>query len=383
MLSSQRHLFDLPREICYLASASAGLLPRTTLVAARDMADRKGQPWRLAGTFPAVMTERARAAAARLINADADDVAHLPSIGLAVAQVGRIATVPAGSRVLVMQDDHASPVFEWQMRAPKGGFTVETVARPSDGDWTRALVAAIERPGAARLAVLSVSTLHWTDGCLINSAQITRAAKAQGALVLLDATQSVGVIPLDVQALDPDFMTFPTYKWLLGPNGRSFLYVAKRHPAGIPFDQTMQGRRDVRAEADVYFADTRYVESARRFDIGQRDYYVSMETAAIGMELIASLGVEQVHERLSHLTALLADGLASLPGVTQTPAAHRTPHILCAKFGGGVPSGLMQHLAAHNVFASQRLGAVRIAPHIYNDEDDIARCIDVMRTFKP
>ena len=115
--------------------------------------------------------------------------------------------------------------------------------------------------------------------------------------MLIDATQSAGVLPLDVRALDPDFVVFPTYKWLVGPYGRAFLYVAKRHQDGIPLEQTSYGRRAVRAEQDTYFADTRYVDRARRFDMGERDHFISLEMASIGMEMMAGLGQQagQLH----------------------------------------------------------------------------------------
>ena len=71
----------------------------------------------------------------------------------------------------------------------------------------------------------------------------------------MDATHSAGVLDLDVQKLDPDFLVFPTYKWLIGPYARAFLYVAKRHQDGIPLEQTSYGRRAVRAEQDVYFTE--------------------------------------------------------------------------------------------------------------------------------
>ena len=67
---------------------------------------------------------------------------------------------------------------------------------------------------------------------------------------------------MDASRLDPDFVIFPTYKWLLGPYGRAFIYIARRHQDGIPLEQTSFGRRDVRAENDVYFADLRYVPDA-------------------------------------------------------------------------------------------------------------------------
>jgi selenocysteine lyase/cysteine desulfurase len=381
MLPSQRHLFDLPREIAYLNSASMGLLPKVTLDGVRGMAMRKGQPWVEGDSPMRTLAERARRAAASLIHANPDDIAHMPSVGLAVAQVGRILDIPRGTRVVVMTDDHASPVFEWQMRSARGGYTVEAVKNPGDGDWTRAILETIEDPAAAPLALLSISTLHWTEGCSIDMARVMAAARKAGARVLLDATQSVGVIPLDVRALDPDFVTFVCYKWLLGPHGRSFLYVAKRHQGGIPLDQTMSGRRDVRAEADTYFADTRYVDNARRYDIGQRDFILSMEMAAIGMEMVAGWGVENIGARLAHLTERLAAGLADLKPLKLTPAAHRTPHILSVRMtSGAIPPTLVKDLAARNVFTCSRIGGLRFSPHVYNDEADIDLCIAALKS---
>src|SRR5260370_40602236 len=103
--------------------------------------------------------------------------------------------------------------------------------------------------------------------------------------------------------LEPDFVIFPTYKWLLGPYGRAFLYIAKRHQGGIPLEQTASGRRDVRAENQVYFTDLRYVADAHRFDMGERDHFISMEMAAIGMEMMAECGAAAIAQRLAMLTA--------------------------------------------------------------------------------
>src|SRR5262249_37922822 len=159
------------------------------------------------------------------------------------------------------------------------GFFVETVRQPEDGDWTSVALAAIERPGAPQVSLASISSVHWSDGGLIDVEKVAAALRRQGAMFLIDATHGVGVIDMNVGQLDPDFVIFPTYKWLLGPYGRAFIYVAKRHQGGIPLEQTAYGRRDVRAENDVYFADVSYVTNARRFDMGERDHFVSMEMA--------------------------------------------------------------------------------------------------------
>src|SRR5207342_1545714 len=122
-------------------------------------------------------------------------------------------------------------------------------------------------------------------------------------------TQSAGVLALDVKHLDPDFVIFPTYKWLVGPYGRAFLYVAKRHQNGIPLEQTAGGRRNVRAENAVYFTDLDYVSDARRFDMGERDFFISLEMASIGMEMMAEWGAAAITQRLSMLTERIAAGL--------------------------------------------------------------------------
>src|SRR5262249_36733756 len=194
---------------------------------------RKGEPWKLGPEFASSQHERARAAAAHLINADPDDVALISSVSYGVATAAKLLPVPAGARVLVLEDDHSAPVLEWMTRAPQQGFAVEVVRRPDDGDWTAAVLAAIERTGAPPLALVSISSVHWSDGGLVDLEQVAPLARRHGAALLIDATHSAGVLPLDVRALDPDFLVFPTYKWVLGPYGRAFLYIAKRRQGGI------------------------------------------------------------------------------------------------------------------------------------------------------
>src|SRR4029077_17919983 len=143
MLLSQRALFDIPREICYLNAASWSPLPIATQDAGRAGVARKGQPWLIDPALPAAQYERARRAAARLINADADAAARLinayadcvaliSSVSYGVAAAAKLVTVPARSRVLVLENDHSSAVLEWTTRAPSGRFTVEVVPRPGD-----------------------------------------------------------------------------------------------------------------------------------------------------------------------------------------------------------------------------------------------------------
>jgi selenocysteine lyase/cysteine desulfurase len=375
MLASQRGLFDLPRDICYLNSASYSPLPLRSQEAGRAAVGRKGRPWTLDPSFAFGQYERARQAAARLINAEARDIALIPSVSYGVATAARLVTITRGARVLVLENDHSSPVLEWRTRCEAQGFAIETVAQPDDGDWTAAVLAAIERPAAPRLALASISSVHWSDGGLIEVTKIAEALRRQGALFLIDATQSAGVLEMDVKSLDPDFVIFPTYKWLLGPYGRAFLYVAKRHQDGIPLEQTAYGRRDVRADHAVYLADTRYVPDAQRFDMGERDHFISMEMASIGMEMMADWGPAAVAERLAMLTERIANGLRGT-AVRLPDRRFRAPHILSLGLASDLqPGGLVAGLAGEAIYVAARVARLRVSPHVFNDEEDADRFV--------
>jgi selenocysteine lyase/cysteine desulfurase len=382
MLASQRALFDMPRHICYLNSASYSPLPLRTQEAARAAVGRKGRPWTLEAGFANEQHERARMAAARLINADPADIALIPSIGYGVATAAKALAIARGTRVLVLDNDHSSPVLEWQTRADAQGFAVETIRRPDDGDWTSAVLAAVERPGALPVSLASISSVHWSDGGLIDIEKVGAALRQRAATFLIDATHSAGVLTMDVGRLDPDFVIFPTYKWLLGPYGRAFIYIAKRHQGGIPLEQTSFGRRDVRAENKVYFADVSYVPNARRFDMGERDHFISMEMASIGMEMMADWGSAAMVQRLQMLTDRIADGVRDI-GISVPDPRVRAPHILSLGFENGMLADLVAGLASEDVYVAARLDRMRISPHVFNDEADVDSFVAVLtRRFR-
>lgn len=210
MLACQRDAFDIPREICFLNAASWSPLPKAVQEAGHRGVARKGQPWTWNAPEHAAQFARARKAAAALIGAAPEDIALVSSVGYGVATAAKNLPVPKGSRVLLLADDHSSPTLEWIQRAPEGGFAVEMVRCPADGDWTAALLEAIGRPGALPLALASISSVHWSDGGLVDLDAVGAALKRQGAALLVDATHHAGVLPLDVAALDPDFLIFPT-----------------------------------------------------------------------------------------------------------------------------------------------------------------------------
>ena len=164
MLGSQRELFDMPRDVCFFNAASWSPIPLSAVEVGQAGAARKSRPWDIPREFADQQIARARAAAAGLINAAPDDVALIPSIGYGVSTAAKVFTVPTGTRVLVLDSDHSSPTLEWMVRAEAGGYDVEVIGPGEDRDWTAALLTAIARRDAKPVSLVSISSVHWSDG---------------------------------------------------------------------------------------------------------------------------------------------------------------------------------------------------------------------------
>ncbi len=357
LLSCQRALFEVPEDVCYLDAAAWTPLPRPVREAAEQGMLAKVQPW--AGGRDESVAEPARIAAAALIGAAADDIAIVGAVSYGMATAARNLAPAPGGRLLRVADEFPSHRLPWDRLAAERGLLVEEVDRPADGDWTAALLAAIHRPGAAPLAIATLSPLHWSDGTLMDLDRLAPAVRQAGAALVIDATQAVGAMLVDVARLQPDFMAFPTYKWVLGPFSVAFLYAAPHRQDGVPLEENSGNQAQT---------------GARRYDKGERNDPLLLPMASAGMALVARWGAPAVAGRLRHLTDLLAEGAERL-GLTMAPRELRSPHILGLGWPGGLPSGLIERLRADKVFVSDRLGTLRISPHVWADEADVARCL--------
>jgi selenocysteine lyase/cysteine desulfurase len=364
MLACQRHLFEIPREVAYLDAAAFSALPAPVREAGEVGVMAKVRPWAIARGH--AMAERVRGDAARLIGAAPDDVAIVGAVSQAIATAARNVDLPAGSRILRIADEFPSLSLVFDRLAAERGLALDIVERPADGDWTAAILAAIARPGPP-LALAALTPLHWSDGALIDLDRVVPAVRAAGGAVVIDATQAVGVLDVDVQRLRPDFLAFPTYKWVLGPYSLAFLYAAPERQDGLPIEENGNNRPG-----------GGFAQGARRYDKGEMADPIGLPMAAAAMELVAGWGHAAIAARLRALTDALADSLSGL-GLAMVPRERRAPHILGVRLQGGLRPGLLDALAARGAYAADRLGVLRISPHVWADEADVEHFAEALR----
>ncbi|HEX8622675.1 MAG TPA: aminotransferase class V-fold PLP-dependent enzyme [Allosphingosinicella sp.] len=371
LIPCQRALFDIPDGVAYLDCAKMSPLSRAAIAAGRRGLERKAHPWDVKAEHFFDESDEVRALFARLIGASADDVAIVPSVSYAMATVMANVPVAAGQKIVTLAEDFPSGILASRALAQRSEARVATVERPEEGDWSAAILEAIDRDTALVVAPHT----HWVCGTMIDVEAIGRRCRSVGAALVLDTTQSCGALPLDLAAVDPDYLVATSYKWLLGPYSLGFLYVAPRHQQGRPLEEAWIVRRNAHDFRSLSDYEEGFAAGARRFDMGERANFALLPVAGTAIAQLLDWGVGDVAETLGARTSALEDRLAER-GATARPG--RAPHFLSVRFPNGLPQGIEERLAAADVHVSLRGEWMRITPHLYNDESDVERLIEAL-----
>ena len=374
-LPSQRHLFDIPEGVAYLNCAYFPPMPRPVREAGRRALERAASPWSTGAADFFEPGERLRESFARLINGDADGVAFVPSVSYGASVAAANLPVGPGRTVVMVEEEFPSDVYPWRDKIAREGGEIVVVPRPASGTWTDGFEAAIDE----RTAVVVAQACHWTDGSAVDLVRVGASAREVGAALVVDLSQSLGAVPFDATAVRPDFLVTVGYKWQMGPYAFGYLWASEGRREGIGIEATWSGRKgsdDFNRLVD-YTDELR--EGARRFDSGEWSNFVLMPMATEALGLLHEWRPERVAATLAPLTARIEEGAGSL-GLAPIPEAERLPHLIGVRFPKGEPAGLRDRLREEQVFVSLRANAVRVAPHLYNDELDVDRLLEVLES---
>jgi selenocysteine lyase/cysteine desulfurase len=372
LIPSQRHLFDIPDDIAYFNCASNSPQLNESQRRLNEGVRSKSHPWERTPQSFFDDAETIRRLSAEIFGGDADGYAVIPaaSYGMSTAARAVEPQLHAGDRILVIEDDFPSVVLPWRRTAQQTGAIIVTVATPADGNWTRAILENI----GTEIKVVALSSCHWTNGAYIDLPLISQACRKAGAVLAVDATQTLGAMPFPMVEIQPDFLVAAGYKWLLCPYGFGLLYVAARWRDARPLEESWLARDNAEDfTALVKYSDA-YMPGARRFDVGEKCAPTILPGAIAALEQIQMWGVENIASSLAAINTKIAAHLEQLgcrlPEITQ-----RCPHMFGAQLPETFSEDLVAELKARNIHISRRGNSLRFAPHLHVSEHDVDRLI--------
>ncbi|NOQ20715.1 MAG: aminotransferase class V-fold PLP-dependent enzyme [Desulfobacterales bacterium] len=366
MIPNQKHLFNIPEDITYLNCAYLSPQLRSVTAAGLKSVSSKEAPWLLTPPDFFTLTEQTRSLFAELIDARANDIAIIPAVSYGVSVATLNVKLEANQAVVVLEDQFPSNVYPWRELVREKGAKLKTVARPQDDDWTAALMDHIDE----NTAVVAIAGCHWTDGCIIDLVKLGQRCREINAALVIDATQSLGALPLSVFEVQPDFVIAASYKWLLGPYSLGFMYVNPNYHDGIPLEYNWINRKHSEDFAGLVKYRNDFQTGARRFDVGERSNFALMPMAFAALRQILDWQVPETASTLAGLTEEIAQRATDLD-LNVAPTHLRAGHMLGIRFPEGVPDDLIDRFAQNKIYVSVRGNSIRISPHLYNTKEDI------------
>ena len=357
-----RSRFPIFERLVYINSCSQGALSDDVRDAydayLRDW-DEHGAPWE----YWVERTEAARCAMARLVNADPAEIAVTTSLSAGLSALASGLRYARRSKLVLTDLEFPTVGQIWHAQEARGARVVHV--RPNENGIVPldALAQAIDDD----TLLVSITHVSYRTGAMVDVQGVVELAHERGALVMLDAYQTAGSLPLDVRELGVDFLAAGVLKYLLGSAGLAFLYCRRDLVERIwPTTTGWFADRDI---FEMDHRDYSPSPTARRFESGTPPI-PAIYAGLAGIQLMEEIGIAETRAHVQDLNHRLLDGLDELRATVVTPRKRdRRGALVCVK---STDAGeLVRALRREGIVTSDRDGNVRISAHAYNSVDDV------------
>ncbi len=395
-LTEQKSLFSLPDGIHYLNCATRSPFSRAVEQAGHDALTRHANPFGLHPDDFFSGAIRVRALFSELIGAadrnagDAairppDRIAVIPSVsygmGVVARNLPRKPGIGPGQRIVLVDSEFPSDVYAWERVCAELSLTVTVVAMPAEfpkgPTWNERLLDAI----GPDTALVVVPAVHWMYGVRFDLEAIGQRARAVGAWLAVDGTQSIGAMPLDLSTVRPDAVICAAYKWLMGPYSLGLAYYGPAFDDGIPLEEGWMNRLDSNQFHRLTDYQPAYRPKAYRYNVGEHSHFIQMPMLETALTQLLDWQPERIQ---AYAENLLADALPALEslGCQVEPAngsTGRSHHLVGLWLPDHAdPMAVAAALQAEKISVSARGRVLRIAPHLYNTPDDVDALVGVL-----
>jgi selenocysteine lyase/cysteine desulfurase len=316
--------------------------------------------------------EETRRRAGRLLNADPLDICFVGSTTHGIGLIAEGFPWKPGDNVITVAEEYPSNQYPWMNLRDRG---VE--ARPVQSRGCRVDLADIRNAIDARTRVLAISSVEFGSGFRNDPEALGELCRQRGVFFFIDAIQSLGVFPLDVQQIPVDALAADGHKWLLGPEGAGIAYIRREWVDRLR--ATNVGWNSVINYADFSNIELKLKPHAGRWEGGTVN---SGAIAGLGesIQLLLDAGIENVRDRVLELTGYLCDRVRSAGAeVFSSRVPGEESGIVSLVTPSRDPKELMRRCKAAGIVVNVRAGRLRVSPHAYNTVGEIDRFVEVLR----
>ncbi|MHC1719921.1 MAG: aminotransferase class V-fold PLP-dependent enzyme [Clostridiaceae bacterium] len=370
-----REDFPALNEFIYLNSSSISLIPMPVQKKLSTFSEKINYAGTVSFDEEAEIgsVEGARMAVAQLLNCSQDNIAIITSATEGLCQVAW-GLQPKG-KILTVDIEFPSDALAWARVARQTGARLEFIRakdRPADLT-TEDIISAIDDD----TSVVAISHAQYSNGLVVDIEAIAQACHEKNAVCVVDAVQSVGIVPIDLSNSQVDVLVAGGYKWLCGPFGAAAMFINDRIKDRL--EPTFVGWRSMK---DPYFFDaTRY-----EYNTGLRAFEFSTMSYAAGyafgesVKYINNLGIVNIQRQAQKVAGYLMDNLDGLGAQVLSPREnHRRTGAVFARFPGLDGEKVAARLNSKGVIVSPRFNGTRFSCHFFNNEEDIDRAIKVLK----
>ena len=381
MLQSQRSLFQLPPEVSYLNCAYMSPLFQKVVDAGIEGIHSKQRPYLVSPQDFFTKVKTLKKAFARIINAqDYQRIAVVPAASYAIANVVNNIKLKPGQKILMAEDQFPSNYYSWEKLAQSSGATIECIRGeegPGRGEnWNQKILESIDQD----TAVVTISHVHWADGTRFDLGAIRKRTREVGALLIVDASQSLGALPLDVQEIELDALVAVGYKWLFGPYGMSLAYYGPYFDQGTPIEENWINRKGSEDFRNLVNYESEYQPLAGRYSMGQQSNFVNVPMQIEALHQIASWGVTNIQQYAAEVSAPFIPQLQEM-GCLLEEAKWRGSHLMGIRITAQYfdSERLKEAMNRRKVFTSMRGNAIRVSTHVFNETADWEKLVDCFK----
>ncbi|MFL6037650.1 MAG: aminotransferase class V-fold PLP-dependent enzyme [Gaiellaceae bacterium] len=357
-----RHRFPIFEQRVYINSCSQGALSDAVRASYEQYLadwDEYGAPWE----YWVERQEAARGAFAGLVNAGPDEIAVTTSLSAGVSALASGLRFARRSKVVLTDWEFPTIGQIWHAQEARGARVVHV--QPELEEFDRAI--------DDDTLIVAITHVCYRNGAMVDVPKVVELAHERGALVLLDAFQSVGSLPVDVQALGVDFLGAGVLKYLLGSAGLGFFYCRREL-----VDRVWPTQTGWFADENIFAMDhTDYspAHTAARFQSGTPPV-PAIYAGIAGIDLMHEIGIAETREHVNALSAHFVEGLDELDATLATP---RELHgaLMCVKSTDS--KALVEALDHDGIVTSERDGNLRVSAHCYNTREDVDVVLAALR----